>query len=138
MNKFLNYLPVIFSALLTLGVVTVFRACAAGEDGMWMSCHHAQTNVFYTGIVITALSAAALFIKNSKLKLTVQIIAIIAAAAAMLIPGVIVRLCMMDTMRCHILMRPFVILISLLYIVSVIINIVISCRAGKNGKETTA
>ena len=129
-------MPVVFSGLMTLGVVTFFRACNIGEGGMWMNCHYAQMEVFYTGLVLTALSVAAIFIKNPRIRLIIRIAGIIAAVTAVVIPGNITGLCMMENMRCHTLMRPFVTVFGIFAAVSTALDIVISRQ--KTGKENMA
>ncbi len=100
--------------LLSLGTASVFRACGVQEDGTFMHCHDAQTAVVVRGAVMAAMALLALFVKNK----TVRVILMIAAAgigiAAFVIPGILNHMCMMNTMRCHAVMKPFVRIVSLL------------------------
>ena len=124
-------IPAIIAVVLSVGVMTVFRACAKAEDGTWMNCHYAQLFVFAGGGIMTAISLAAAFIKNSRLKMCVGIVAIIIAVITALIPGVLVHLCMMDTMRCHMLMRPAVDILCVLFIIIELVNGFFVYRKGK-------
>ena len=121
-KNILEFAPAIIAVLLAAGVMTIFRACAKTEEGNWMNCHNAQLYVFVVSIIIAVISIAAAFVKSSKLKICLGIVAIVLAIITALLPGVLVHLCMMTTMRCHSLMRPSVIILCLLFIVFELIN----------------
>ena len=55
MNKrgLLQWILVAAPAVLAIGVMTVFRACSAKEDGTWMHCHEVQTALAITGVILT-------------------------------------------------------------------------------------
>ncbi len=53
---------------------------------------------------------------------------------AILIPGTIVHMCMMDTMRCHMLLRPFTTIMGILIIVFALVNVILSLKK-QNGKS---
>ena len=119
MKKICSVLPVIIALVLSVGVMTVFRACPRGEDGMWMHCHDAQNYIFLAGLLMLAASAIA-GITASKVRLAGILFAVVGIAAALVcffIPGTIVHMCMMETMRCHALMKPFAKVMSILYII---------------------
>lgn len=101
--------------VLTVGVMTVFHACGPKEDGSWMSCHYAQMTVFFLGIAMTACSIASLFL-NFGAGVFLHVLTILLAAAAAVIPGNVIRLCMMNQMQCRAVMRPAVLLLSILII----------------------
>ena len=133
-KNILELIPAIIAVVLSAGVMTVFRACAKAEDGTWMNCHYAQLYVFAAGLIIAAISIAAAFVKSSGLKMCMGIVAIIIAIITALIPGVLVNLCMMDTMRCHTLTRPAVDILCALFIIIELINGFFAQRNGKKGK----
>ena len=121
-KSILEFVPTFIAVLLAAGVMTIFRACAKTDEGTWMNCHNAQLYVFVVSLVIAAISIAAAFVKNTKLKMGLGIVTIVLAIITALLPGVLVHLCMMTTMRCHSLMRPSVIILCLLFIVFELIN----------------
>ena len=123
-KKVYEFIPAVLAILLSIGVVTVFKACDPMEDGSWMNCHNAQMQVFVLGLVLTALSVVGLFLKESLIKKIIEIVSIVLAVIIAIVPGVITHLCMMDTMRCHTLMRPFVIIFGILFIVAQVVVIV--------------
>ena len=99
----------ILSLALTIGVKAVFHACGPTEEGMWMSCHWAQESVFGTGLLLCALSAFSLFAPSSlRLRRGLSVAILATAILTLMLPGTLISLCMMNTMRCHTLMRPAV------------------------------
>ena len=130
----LRLIPPVFCLLLALGTATVFRACAAGEDGTWMHCHTAQTTVTWVSLALAAVSAVPLFSRNRILSAAVYAVCLIGACVLFLIPGEIVSMCMMSTMRCHAVMKPFVRVMAALTAVSGAAALVSGLREGKAGR----
>mgnify|MGYP002859955901 CR=1 FL=1 len=128
MKKILNYVPAVLSAILAIGVVTAFKACAPMEDGSWMNCHNAQMQVFVTAIVITIIAVVNIFLNNKKINLCLGIVGVILAVLAAIVPGIITHLCMMNTMRCHTIMRPYVVVLSVLFIIAQVLLIVFGLK----------
>lgn len=106
--KWTAFLPAVFGLLLTIGVLTVFSACGMKDDGTWMHCHAARNAVALCGAVITVLLALAAFMQNQIAKVVLNAAALVGAVVAFLIPGNIMPMCMMTTMRCYSVMQPFV------------------------------
>ena len=106
------------SLLMAFGTATVFRACGPKDDGTWMHCHTAQNGAVTAGIVIAVIFLAAAFVKNVSLARVLAAAGIAGALAVMLIPGTLVTMCMMNTMRCYAVMQPFVRVMSVLVIIS--------------------
>lgn len=104
----------VLGLLLSVGVQLVFHACGAGEDGSYMSCHWAQMAVVAIGAVIAVTGAAALAVRDRKIRMGLVAAVIPAALAAVLVPNVLIRLCMMDTMHCNHVMRPAVLIFGIL------------------------
>ncbi len=111
-EKAFALLPAVFSLLLSLGVMTVFSACGMKEDGTWMPCHGAQNAVELGGFILFFLFSLAAILKSRSLRLFLYAAGVTAAAALFFVPGDIMPLCMMKTMRCHTVFQPFVRLIS--------------------------
>lgn len=108
---------------MAIGIITVFAACDATDEG-WMSCHYAQMNVFYIGIVIAVLALVGAFINKELIRVVCAVANIVLAVVAAVMPGIIVGLCMMDTMRCHMLMRPFAIIMSVIIIIFEVVSLI--------------
>ena len=83
--------------LFLLGLLFVFSPCGAKEDGGWMSCHWAAQ----------ALKG----------------VAALALVLALLIPGRLIGLCMMASMRCRSLMAPAVTVFSVLLLALALLDL---------------
>lgn len=108
------YIMSALSAFLTVGVMLLFHACGPKDDGTWMSCHYAQLTVAGLGIVMTILGVLSLVVSERKVVLALRILVLVCAVIAMVIPGNVIHLCMMNDMRCRAVMRPSVILVCVL------------------------
>lgn len=118
----------VLGILLSAGVQFVFHACGNSEDGSYMSCHWAQMAVVAIGAVIAVIGAAALIVRDRKVRMGLVTAVIPAALAATLVPNVLIRLCMMDTMHCNHVMRPAVITLGALTILASVAGAVLCGR----------
>ena len=110
-----NLASFICAALLVLGVMTLFKACGPAEDGTFMHCHDVQLCVFALGLCLAGLSLVLVFLSRSRLvRLFLEGAGLVLSAAAALLPGRLMPMCMMETMRCQALMKPFVTLTACL------------------------
>lgn len=108
----------VLSLILTLGVLFVFHACGAKEDGSWMACHWAQQATAGAGAVLVIFSLYLFIAKNNSERRAVSRAMFPVTLLAMCIPGGIVHMCMMDSMRCRSVMRPAVLLVCVLIIMA--------------------
>ena len=131
-EKVFALLPAVFSLLLSLGVMTVFSACGMKEDGTWMRCHGAQNVVELGGFVLFFLFSFGAILKSRSLRLFLFAAGVIGAAALFFVPGDIMPLCMMKTMRCHTVFQPFVRLVSAVIVVSGAAGFVRVLRSSRN------
>lgn len=129
-DSILAVVATVLSAFLAFGVMALFHACGPKEDGTWMSCHHAQLAVFVLALVMTLLSAVSIS-GGRKLAVVMRILTMVCALAAAVIPGNVIRLCMMNEMRCRAVMRPSVILLSVLIIVFSLIGLISGNSRGR-------
>ncbi len=105
-----DILLTVLSLVLCIGIKFFFHACGVKEDGSFMTCHWAEQAVFCASIGMTAAALLRLFLPQ-KAKAGAALVMSISAVMTALLPGVFIRLCMMETMRCHALMRPAVIIV---------------------------
>ena len=104
--------------VLVIGSLTVFRACDS-EEGRHMACHWAQNAGTLSGAVLTVQSLLRIFIHNKGIKTGLSLRIFTLALSVIFIPGTVINLCMMETMRCHTVFKPAVIVIaSVLTVVS--------------------
>ena len=114
----LDIILLILSALLCFGTKYLFHACNPKEDGSWMACHWAEQAVFGLGFLLLILSIVLVFVfKDGKTKSGIALSMEAAAALAAVTPNHLIRLCMMTDMRCHAVMKPAVMIISILIII---------------------
>ncbi len=128
-----KWIPALLSALLVLGVLTVFSACGMKDDGTWMKCHGAQTAVAKLGGSMTALFLLAAVLRNKALKTTLFGLGIVGSVVVFLIPETILPMCMMRTMRCYTVMQPFVRIMGVLIAVSGVIGGIQALRRKSQG-----
>ena len=119
----------LISVFLAVGVKVIFHACGAKDDGSFMHCHDAENTVMYIGIGMAVLSLAGIFIKNKTVSVILSCLSAAAAVVAALIPQTIIKMCMMNTMRCHSVMRPAVIVTCAVFAVCAVMNIIQNIRS---------
>ena len=74
--------------------------------------------------MVVVVSAIHLFVSDAKMKMGLDIAIIPMALLAAAIPGNIINLCMIATMRCHTIMHPAVIVMSVLMIAAAVFDLV--------------
>lgn len=123
-----GFIMAALSIALCAGVKLVFHACGPvcmdGTAG-YMNCHNAETAVCAVGAGMALLSAAALATENRLLKILLSALVGLGGIAAAVIPNNVIKLCMMEDMHCHAVMRPAVIIIGALAAVSAVVHIIL-------------
>lgn len=102
-----DILNVLLAGILTVGSLTFFKT-RCGAD---MHCHTANTVITVIGAVLIALTVLG-FVLKGKAKAILSFVTAAVAVVELLIPGVIVSLCMMPSMSCRSIMRPWTMLLS--------------------------
>ena len=122
---FFDIALIVLSLLLCLGTAFLFHPCGPKEDGSWMLCHWAGNVVVALGAAFSAVSVARLFLPKS-IKTGISVAFLPFALITLLVPGVLVKMCMMHDMRCWTVMRPAVVIVSVLIIIISIVDIVLA------------
>ncbi|HCJ42088.1 DUF4418 family protein [uncultured Ruminococcus sp.] len=131
-KNILGIAELLTALLLTIGSFTIFKACGAHE-GKYMACHWAQNAVTLIGTVITLLALLRILLKNKGIKAGLASGVFLLAVSVIFIPDSVISLCMMDTMRCHTIFKPTVIVTAcVLAAVSGIDSAVGITKAGKD------
>ncbi|MBR1811055.1 MAG: DUF4418 family protein [Clostridia bacterium] len=133
-SLFLGVCILLCSLSLTVGVRTLFHACVH-DDGAFGACHWAQQAIFGAGIVLSVLSLVRLLFPGNGVKLGLDLGIIVNALLAALTPGILIHLCMMDTMVCNALMRPIVCAIAAVIAILALIDTIILGKSAKEGKS---
>lgn len=110
------------------GVKTVFSGCGPMENGMYMACHTAENILFGIALFNIVLAAVSLFVKNRKINIVIGAVIAVSSLAAALLPGNVLHLCMMKTMRCQSIMKTFAISINGLGLIIAGAGIVLDTR----------
>ena len=128
MRKILNAAAIVLSIILAAGVKLVFHACGPKEDGSWMHCHTAENTVCISAVGMTLLMLGVFILQNRKGAFALSLLTTVAAALTALLPNTIIHMCMMTNMRCHAVMKPTVVLLSVIIAVISLITGIMRLR----------
>ena len=106
-KKSTDILNVLLAVILTVGSLTFFKS-RCGAD---MHCHTVNTVITIIGGALVALTALGFAFKG-KVKAVLSFVTAAVAVVELLIPGVIVSLCIMPSMSCRSIMKPWTMLLS--------------------------
>ena len=120
--KVMDIVLLVLSIVLCVGIKLVFHACEVMEDKI-MACHWAEQAVFALSIVLVIQALGLIVFSKMNIRKGVCMAMIPAAIITAIIPGGFINLCMMNDMRCHISMRPAVIILSIIIAVCALINV---------------
>lgn len=116
-NRVSEILLLALSAFFLIGMLTFLGPCGPKDDGTWMTCHWAGQALKGVAAVWLVISVLHLLVKDPKAKMGLSLAAIPTALLGAILPGNLIGLCMMNTMRCHSVMRTSAIILSVLVIV---------------------
>ena len=94
------------SALAAAAGSRSFLGPCVHEDGTFGPCHWAGQALFGLALLMTAEAVIAVAWKNESLRKGLYIAMALTAVLGILVPGTLIGLCGMATMRCRALMRP--------------------------------
>ena len=119
-----DLLLILFAAGLLFGTKYLFHACAAQDDGMWMSCHYAEQAVIGVAAAI-GIQAILVLITTQGIRRGLRLAILTEALLAVALPGILIELCMTADMRCHVLMRPATIVFGTIIIICAIVGFIL-------------
>ena len=117
----------IFSLLICIGSFSFFSACPVHDDTI-MACHWAQNAVTALGALLSVISLASIVIPDRKIKAGLELSATLTAVLTAIIPGIVINVCMMNSMRCVSTFRPFTILFASLAAVAALLSAVLNLK----------
>ena len=94
------------SALAAAAGSRSFLGPCVHEDGTFGPCHWAGQALFGLALLMAAEAVIAVAWKNESLRKGLYIAMALTAVLGILVPGTLIGLCGMATMRCRALMRP--------------------------------
>lgn len=120
----------VFTVLLIVGIVTFAGPCVH-EDGSATVCQGAAHAVVVAGVVACISTLVSLIVRSLKVSGVCVLVAACCGAFAVIAPGVLFGMCMMQTMRCWAVMRPFALACGALVCIVGIVAAVRSFRQGE-------
>ena len=117
---------VLILALFTAVGVRTFLGPCVHDDGTFGACHWAGQALFGLSLVVAAEAAAAAVLGGAGVRRGLYIAVLLSAVLGLLIPGTLISLCGMATMRCRALMRPAMMILCALMGVSAAAGIILS------------
>ena len=128
-------LHLILALVLLVGILTFCAPCGMHEDGAWSSCHWAGQAIIGLAGLTLLLSLLSLLSRKAWCRFAFSLSACGVSLLTALVPGTLIRLCMMSTMRCITVMKPCVLVLSLLMALLSLVGALQSRKAAK--KEET-
>ena len=110
-------LQIVLNAIFFVDIQTIFAPCAPHEDGTWATCHWAGEALLGIAAVMLVMSLLHLLPLRTGMKEGLVFAMIPVSFLIIVLPGRLIPLCMMETMRCHVIMQPAVTVIAVLNIV---------------------
>ena len=107
----------LLSCVTAAGSVSFLGSCVH-EDGSFGACHWAGQAMLGIGLLLAVLSLTALLVKDGRVRAGILFAAAAAAVLGIFVPGTLINLCAMATMRCRAVMRPAMTLLCVLTAVS--------------------
>ena len=126
---------VLICMLVILGAVGVrtFLAPCLHEDGSFGSCHWAGNALFGLFILMGIQALAVLSLSSLQLRQGLILGLLGESLYGLLLPGLLIRLCSMATMRCQSVMKPGASVIFVLVAILAVIAAVLCQRGRKDG-----
>ena len=97
---------IVLSALAAAAGSRSFLGPCVHEDGTFGPCHWAGQALFGLALLMAAEAVIAAAWKNESIRKGLYIAMVLTAVLGILVPGTLIGLCGMATMRCRALMRP--------------------------------
>lgn len=103
----------VLSALLVVGVLTFAGPCVH-EDGSHGGCFTASQAIVTCAAISLVASIVGIALGKARARGALALVAALAGACAAACPGWLFSLCMVQTMRCWTIMRPFALVLGIL------------------------
>ena len=103
--------------ILAAGTQFVFHACGIHDDGSYGRCHYAQLVTACIGLLMAVGALCSLLLKTREVTRAVSAITACEAILTLLIPAKVIPLCMMATMHCLTMMKPFTLAMSIVILI---------------------
>ncbi|MBR4345008.1 MAG: DUF4418 family protein [Lachnospiraceae bacterium] len=125
----------VVSASYYLLLLTVFKPCGPKEDGSFMVCQWSWRAVLVLAALTLILSIVRFVIAENNIRLGLSIAILSQSVAAIFIPGTIIPLCMMESMRCHEYTKQGNFVLAILIAAAAVVDIVLKVKAKYSKKK---
>lgn len=126
-NKVLGYIQVAIPILLIAGILNFAGPCHH-DDGTVATCAQASWGLIGAGVFLLGISLAQLAVEGKAARIICAVLCAAFGLFIILIPGTILPLCMMETMHCQAVMKPFAQICGGATILLSVISIVLAAR----------
>ena len=116
-------------ALYLAGLLTFASGCGPKDDGTWMTCHWANQALIGLAAILLADAMLLLLAQHPHVRIGISVAMIPAALLGAILPGGLIGLCMMNTMHCHTVMRPFSIVMSVIIMILAMISMLLERKS---------
>ena len=123
----------LLAVLAAVGSVTFMGPCVHA-DGSEAACTRAGRAILIDSCVLAAVSLVILFLRSSSARAVLFVIAAAAAVIGILLPGTLLPLCKMETMRCRMVMQPGAVILSALSLIASAAGLVTELRRKRSAK----
>lgn len=117
------------AVLLVVGVLTFAGPCGVHEDGTVSPCFGTSRILAAMGAVAAVAAIAGLAVRNASAQIALDIVVGALGVAIATAPGNFLALCMMATMRCQTIMKPFAIVMGIVLLATAIVDVFMVRRA---------
>lgn len=105
-RKVLGYIQVAIPILLIAGILNFAGPCHH-DDGTVATCAQASWGIIGGGVFLLGIALAQLVVETRTARIVCAVLCAALGAFIILAPGTIMPLCMMETMHCQAVMKPF-------------------------------
>lgn len=126
---------IILALVLAIGASSFFGPCR-GMEGKVPPCKSASQTITYLGACIAILGAVALYLRNWKARIALSVVSLALSVVALLTPGTLHKLCMMETMRCNTVMKPATMILSAVLALLAVAELIRSIQEGRKVKQS--
>ncbi len=128
---------VVVAIAFAVGVLTFAGPCGVHDDGSVSPCFGTSRILAALGFSAALLSAVRLLVGNASVRLVLDVAVGVIGISIATAPGGFLALCMMATMRCHTVMRPFAIVAGVALAVAAVADVARVLRERSNSNRTS-
>ena len=123
-----------FMNLRSMETLRFFDDLNSTGSGSFMNCQWAWRAVTGISVLMAIQSLVMIVLRNNGIGEGISISLVLEAILALVLPGCVIPLCMMETMRCHAIMKPGVMVFGIIIAVLSAINVVLLHKGAAKGE----